>query len=127
MNLADMLNLRAPARARCVTNRELLVVCYESDPAAIRALLPEPLQPDGSGTVALEFVATPAPGAGAETEARVTIPAWWRGTAVDFVLRTWLDEDDDAREADDSLRTGHSRLVIVHDTLTGMLESGGRE
>jgi acetoacetate decarboxylase len=126
MNLAEMLNLRAPARARRVTNRELLVVRYRSDAGAIRALLPEPLQPDGSGTVALEFLATPVPGAGAETEVRVTIPAWSRGTPVDFVLRTWIDEDDDAQDADESLRTGHSRLVIVHDTLTGMLESAGR-
>ena len=29
-------------------NREYLVIHYESDPEAIRAMLPEPLEPDGN-------------------------------------------------------------------------------
>jgi len=32
-------------------DREYLIVTYESDPSAIRAALPEPLEPDGSNTV----------------------------------------------------------------------------
>lgn len=63
MDLAQILNLRprrAPgerAAARRVVEREHLVVAYRSDPAAIRASLPEPLRPDGSHKLSLEFVA----------------------------------------------------------------------
>jgi acetoacetate decarboxylase len=32
-------------------DREYLIVTYESDPSAIRAALPEPLEPDGSNIV----------------------------------------------------------------------------
>lgn len=134
MDLADILNLR-PRRAagergaqRRIVEREQLVVTYRSDPAAIRALLPEPLKPDGSHTVSLEFIATPDPaGRGADVQSRVAIPAWLRGTPVEFVARTFIDEAPDAVERwDAERRPGHSRLVIVHDTLTGVLEAEGR-
>jgi pyruvate/2-oxoglutarate dehydrogenase complex dihydrolipoamide dehydrogenase (E3) component len=54
MDLAEILNLRQRRAAgergaqRRIVEREQLVVTYRSDPAAIRALLPEPLKPDGS-------------------------------------------------------------------------------
>ncbi len=40
-------------------NREYLIVTYLSDPEAIRAALPEPLEPDGSGTVLFEVIRMP--------------------------------------------------------------------
>lgn len=40
-------------------DREYFIITYESDPAAIRAALPEPLQPDGSNTVLYEFIRMP--------------------------------------------------------------------
>ena len=40
-------------------DREYLTVTYESDPAAIREALPEPLEPDGSNTVLYEFIRMP--------------------------------------------------------------------
>lgn len=134
MDLAEILNLR-PQRAageqgaqRRIVEREQLVVTYRSDPAAIRALLPEPLKPDGSHTVSLEFIATPdAAGRGADVQSRGAIPAWFRGTPVEFVARSFIDETPDAVERwDAARRPGHSRLVIVHDTLTGVLEAEGR-
>lgn len=63
MDLAEILNLRprrAPGErdaARRLVEREHLVVAYRSDPAAIRASLPEPLRPDGLHTLSLAFVA----------------------------------------------------------------------
>lgn len=134
MDLAEMPNLR-PRRAageqgaqRRIVECERLVVSYRSDPAAIRALLPEPLKLDGSHTVSLEFVATPDPaGRGADVQSRIAIPAWLRGTPVEFVARTFVDEAPDAVERWDAVRRpGRSRLVIGHDTLTGVLEAEGR-
>jgi len=40
-------------------DREYLIISYLSDTDAIRAALPEPLQPDGSNTVLYEFIRMP--------------------------------------------------------------------
>jgi acetoacetate decarboxylase len=134
MDLAEILNLRQRRAAgergaqRRIVEREQLVVTYRSDPAAIRALLPEPLKPDGSHAVSLEFIAVRgADGRGSDVQSRIAIPAWFRGTPVEFVARTFIDEAPDAVERwDAARRAGHSRLLIVHDTLTGVLEAEGR-
>ncbi len=135
MNLAEVLNLQPRRRARPgapsatrVVDREHLLVDYRTDAAAIRALLPQPLRPEGSHTVSLQFIATPAAdGRGADIESRIAIPAWLRGTPVEFVVRTFVDDTPDTVDHwEPARRSGRSRLVIVHDTLTGVLESSGR-
>ena len=40
-------------------DRQYFNVLYESDPDAIRAMVPEPLEPDGSGTVVYEWIDVP--------------------------------------------------------------------
>ena len=48
-----------PAGPYRFIQREYLIITYESEPAAIRAALPEPLEPDGSNTVLYEFIRMP--------------------------------------------------------------------
>ena len=84
MRAADVMNLSsmpiaAPSYPRGpyrFIDREYLTVTYESDPAAIREALPEPLEPDGSNTVLYEFIRMPdSAGFGDYTESGVVIPA----------------------------------------------------
>src|ERR1035437_7314827 len=67
MNKADILKLpsmpasspsypRGPYR---FVDRDFFIVSYKSDSDAIRAALPEPLEPDGSDTVLYEFINMP--------------------------------------------------------------------
>jgi acetoacetate decarboxylase len=56
-------------------DRESFIVVYESDPEAIRALVPEPLEPDGSDQVFYEWIKMPdSSGFGDYRESGVIIP-----------------------------------------------------
>jgi len=56
-------------------NREYFIVIYDTDPEAISAALPEPLEPDGSNTVLYEFIRMPdSSGLGDYTESGIVIP-----------------------------------------------------
>jgi acetoacetate decarboxylase len=106
---------------------EQLLFAYESDPTAIRALLPEPLQAQGN-VVVCAFAATPLPARGAEVEMRVLLPARLHERDVLYRVQTFLDEDDALTAAARiGLATRHAqpRLVQVHDTVCGVLAVGG--
>lgn len=121
MNLAEPpaieldVDMRA-ARARC-TDRETLIVGFDTDAAVLRALLPEALAPDGSNTALIEFAAAPDTNGGSLTEFNLLIPAL-HGTQR--VLYRAYSTDGGVRPR------ANTRLVIVHDTLTGVLEMHGR-
>lgn len=73
--------------------REYLIVTYASDPDAIRAALPPPLEPDGSGDVLYEFIRMPdSAGFGDYTESGVVIPALFQGKPVNFTAQMYLDD-----------------------------------
>ncbi|MDX2484538.1 MAG: acetoacetate decarboxylase family protein, partial [Pseudodonghicola sp.] len=56
-------------------DREYLVITYLSDPDAIRAMVPEPLTPDGSDQVHYEWINMPdSTGFGAYQESGLVIP-----------------------------------------------------
>ena len=102
---------------------EQLILAYETDPAALRALLPEPLRADGA-VVLVSFAATPAPARGSDVALRVMVPARFGERDVLFVVRTFLDEDDARRCAAHlglATRHAHPRLVTVHDSVCGVL------
>jgi acetoacetate decarboxylase len=79
-------------------NREFVVITYRTDPALLRALVPEPLEPLGD-TVAYEFIRMPdSTGFGDYTESGQVIPV--RFTAKDgtvqeggYVHAMYLDDD----------------------------------
>ncbi len=111
-------------------DREYLIITYESDPAAIRAALPEPLQPDGSNTVLYEFIRMPdSAGFGDYTESGVVIPALLHGEHVNFTAQMYLDDEPPIAGGREiwgfPKKNGNPKLAIVHDTLTGILEYAG--
>jgi acetoacetate decarboxylase len=111
-------------------NREYLIVTYETDPDAIRAALPEPLQPDGSNQVLYEFIRMPdSAGFGDYTESGVVIPAKLRGEPVNFTAQMYLDDEPPIAGGREiwgfPKKNGNPKLSINHDTLTGVLEYAG--
>src|SRR5437763_6821330 len=91
MPIASPTYPRGPYR---FVNREYFIITYESDPEAIRAALPEPLQPDGSNTVLYEFIRMPDSGGfGDYTESGIVIPAKFQGEHVNFTAQMYLDDE----------------------------------
>ncbi len=112
-------------------NREYLIITYESDPDAIRAQLPEPLEPAGSNLVTYEFMAMPdSSGFGAYTESGVVIPAKLNGVEVSFTSQMYLDDEPPISAGREvwgfPKKYGNPKLGIAHDTLTGTLEYAGQ-
>ncbi|OYP09801.1 acetoacetate decarboxylase, partial [Lachnotalea glycerini] len=66
-------------------NREFFTIRYESDPAAIRQAVPEPLQPDGSNTVLYEWIKMPdSSGLGSYEESGIVIPCTFHNEPCKF-------------------------------------------
>ena len=138
MNLAEILQLpsmpaaspsypRGPYR---FVDREYLIITYASEADAIRAALPEPLEPDGSGTVLYEFIRMPdSAGFGDYTESGIVIPARLRGEAVNFTAQMYLDDEPPIAGGREiwGFPKKHARpkLAVAQDTLTGTLEYAG--
>ncbi len=111
-------------------DREFLIVTYESDSDAIRAALPEPLEPDGSNLVMYEFIKMPdSSGFGNYTESGVVIPALFKGEPVNFTAQMYLDDEPPIAGGREiwgfPKKHGNPQLGIIHDTLTGILEYAG--
>jgi acetoacetate decarboxylase len=108
-----------------------MVVTYESDPAAIRAAVPEPLIPDPSNQVSCEWtrIANPS-GFGDHVQSGVVIPCTFHGRPCDFVAQTYVD--DDSPRAGGLGRVGFPRkyarpnLAIARRRLTGTLDHAGQ-
>ncbi|PXV89420.1 acetoacetate decarboxylase [Lachnotalea glycerini] len=73
-------------------NREFFTIRYESDPAAIRQAVPEPLQPDGSNTVLYEWIKMPdSSGLGSYEESGIVIPCTFHNEPCNFTAQMYLD------------------------------------
>lgn len=108
-------------------DREYLIVTYVSDDHAIRAALPEPLEPDGSGQVLYEFIRMPdSAGFGDYTESGVVIPALYQGQRVNFTAQMYLDDEPPISGGREiwgfPKKHGNPKLTVNHDTLTGVLD-----
>ncbi|NBX04471.1 MAG: acetoacetate decarboxylase, partial [Alphaproteobacteria bacterium] len=91
MPLASPSYPRGPYR---FIDREYMIIIYETDPAALREQLPEPLEPDGSNTILYEFIKMPnSSGFGSYTESGIVIPARLNGESVNFTSQMYLDDD----------------------------------
>lgn len=139
MRVDDVLNLasmppgnpsypRGPYR---FIDREYFIVTYRSDPDAIRAAVPEPLEPDGSDTVLYEWINMPdSSGFGAYQESGIVIPCRFRGEPVNFTAQMYLNDEPPITAGREiwgfPKRWGEARLSVARDTLTGTLEYGGQ-
>lgn len=112
-------------------DREYMIITYESEPAAIRAAVPEPLEPDGSNTVMYEFIRMPdSTGFGDYTESGIVIPCRYRGEAVNFVAQMYLDCEPPISGGREiwgfPKKLADVSLKVNRDTLTGRLEYAGQ-
>ncbi|MBL8473109.1 MAG: acetoacetate decarboxylase [Rhodocyclaceae bacterium] len=110
-------------------NREYMIISYESDPAAIREAVPEPLQPDGSNTVLYEFIRMPdSTGFGDYTESGIVIPCTYKGESVNFVAQMYLDCEPPISGGREiwgfPKKLADVSLKVNRDTLAGRLEYG---
>lgn len=112
-------------------NREYLVIHYESDPEAIRAMLPEPLEPDGNH-VFFEWMKMPdSAGFGSYEESGCGIAALWNGQPCNYTAQMYLDDEAPTTGGREiwgfPKKIGRPELRVVHDTLTGSLQYGEHE
>lgn len=107
-------------------NREYLIITYESDPDAIRAAVPEPLEPAPGNLVAYEFIRMPdSSGFGDYTESGVVIPCTMKGEACSYVAQMYLDDEPPTSGGREvwgfPKKYASPRLKVHQDTLTGTL------
>lgn len=112
-------------------NREYMIITYLSDPDAIRAALPEPLEPDGSNQVLYEFIKMPdSVGFGDYEESGVVIPCTFQGEPVNFTAQMYLDCDPPIAGGREiwgfPKKDARPLMTVVHDTLTGTLDYAGQ-
>jgi acetoacetate decarboxylase len=113
-------------------DREYFIIIYESDPALIRAAVPEPLEPDGSNTILYEFISMPdSSGFGSYTESGVVIPCIYKGEHINFTSQMYLDCEPPISAGREiwgfPKKHGNPSLLIIHDTLTGTLEYANQQ
>jgi acetoacetate decarboxylase len=114
-----------------MVGREYFVVLYETDAAAIREALPEPLEPLSENLVAFEWMRTPdASGFGAYTAAALVIPAQLKGTRYNFIAQMYLDDDAPIAAGREiwgfPQKYANPELKVASDTLTGTLLYSGQ-
>jgi len=135
MNIQSVLNLTSmpmaspsyPKGPYRFIDREYFIVVYESDPEAIRAAVPEPLEPDGSNTVLCEFMSLPdSAGFGSYSECGIVIPCKYNGENVNFTAQMYLDCEPPISGGREvwgfPKKYASPSLKTIQDTLTGKLE-----
>jgi acetoacetate decarboxylase len=106
--------------------REYLIITYETEPDAIRAVLPEPLQPAPGNLAYYEWMKMPdASGFGDYEESGTGIQALWQGESCNFSVQMYLDDEPPITGGREiwgfPKKYGVPRLKVVKDTLTGTL------
>jgi acetoacetate decarboxylase len=106
-------------------DREYLIIHYESDMEAIRALLPEPLEPDGNH-VYFEWMKMPdSYGFGSYQESGCGIAAKLNGVPCNFSVQMYLDDEAPTTGGREiwgfPKKIGQPNLRVIRDTLTGTL------
>ena len=111
-------------------DREYLLIHYESDPDAIRAILPEPLEPDGNHVIFEWMKMLDSSGFGSYQESGINIAARWNGTPCNYSAMMFLDDESPTTGGREiwgfPKKYAHPTLEIVKDTLTGTLSYAGQ-
>jgi acetoacetate decarboxylase len=111
--------------------REYFIIIYESDPAAVRAAVPEPLVPVPGATVFYEWIRMPdSSGFGDYTESGVVIPCTYKDEPCNFTSQMYLDDDPPIAAGREiwgfPKKWGQPKLAVATDTLTGTLHYSGQ-
>ena len=109
-------------------NREFLIITYRTDPQALRAVVPEPLQ-FTDAIVKYEFIRMPdSTGFGNYTESGQVIPVTFEGAAGGYVHSMYLDDEAPIAGGRElwgfPKKLAAPRLTVETDTLLGTLDYG---
>jgi acetoacetate decarboxylase len=109
-------------------NREFFIVTYRTDPDALRAVIPAPLQFTGP-IVKFEFIRMPdSTGFGDYTESGQVIPVSFQGQAGGYVHAMFLDDESPIAGGRElwgfPKKYAAPRISIEKDTLLGVLKYG---
>lgn len=112
-------------------DRQYFNIIYETDPDALRAMVPEPLEPDGSGKVVYEWIEMPdSSGFGDYEESGIVIPCLLDGKAVNYTAMMFLNIEPPITAGREiwgfPKRWGEPSLRVEKDTLTGTLSYAGQ-
>ncbi|MFZ5790996.1 MAG: acetoacetate decarboxylase [Pseudomonadota bacterium] len=111
--------------------REYLIVTYESDPDAVRATLPEPLEPATPGNICFyEWMKMPdSSGFGDYEESGMGILATFKGEPCNFSVQMYLNDEPPITGGREiwgfPKKWGEPKLRVAKDTLTGTLHYDG--
>ena len=111
-------------------DREYFIVIYKSDRAAVRAAVPEPLEPVDD-LVFCEWIRMPdSSGFGDYTESGIVIPCTYQGKPINFTAQMYLDDDPPIVAGREiwgfPKKYAEPKLEVVKDTLTGTLHYAGQ-
>ena len=137
MNIADVkrnafaMPLSSPAFPRGpyrFSNREFLVITYRTDPDALRAVVPEPLEVSDP-VVKYEFIRMPdSTGFGDYTESGQVIPVSFRGVKGGYVHAMYLNDHPPIAGGRElwgfPKKLASPQLEVEIDTLVGTLDYG---
>ncbi|WP_336490848.1 acetoacetate decarboxylase [Methylobacterium nigriterrae] len=106
--------------------REYLIITYETDPDALRAALPEPLEPAPGNLAFYEWMKMPdSSGFGDYEESGSAIVATYKGQPCNFSVQMYLDDEPPITAGREiwgfPKKYGVPRLAVTKDTLTGTL------
>ena len=109
-------------------NREFLIVTYRTDPDALRAVVPEPLQ-IGEPIVKYEFIRMPdSTGFGDYTESGQVIPVTFEGIPGGYVHSMYLNDEAPIAGGRElwgfPKKLASPKLAVETDTLVGTLDYG---
>ena len=106
--------------------REYLIITYETDSDALRAALPEPLEPAPGNLAFYEWMKMPdSSGFGDYEESGSAILATFNGEPCNFSVQMYLDDEPPITAGREiwgfPKKYGVPRLKVIKDTLTGTL------
>lgn len=118
-------------------DREYMIISYESDPDAIRAVIPAPLEPAPGNVVLYEWINMPdSTGFGSYSESGTVIPCIMKGPdgadiPINFTLNMFLDCEPPIAGGREiwgfPKKFANPECKVVADTLVGRLSYGGME
>lgn len=111
--------------------REYFVITYETDPAVIRAALPEPLELVADPYISYEFMnMKDSSGFGSYSESGLVIPCKLNGEEVNFTVMMFLNDEPPTTGGREiwgfPKKFANPKLEVVRDTLTGTLHYAGQ-
>lgn len=106
-------------------DRQYMVLHYRTDPAMIRAQLPEPLEPEGD-VISVQWLDLPdGEGFGAYGATLQAIPCTFQGRACSFIVQMYVDNCPPLAGGREiwgyPMKYGLPTLSVAGDTLTGRL------